>query len=346
MEESTRNLKLKKRSENSMLYINNVSNNAYFNIALEEYVLNKSLDNGESYVILYINNPAIIIGKHQNTIEEVNREYVKENDIDVVRRMSGGGAVYHDEGNLNFSYILKADKEDVNNFKKFTLPVIKALDKMGIKAELSGRNDLTIEEKKFSGNAQFYRKNRLLHHGTILFNSEMSNLTKALKVKPEKIQSKGIKSIRSRVTNIIDYLPEKRTIDEFKELLIQYLFEEVGTIEEYKLTQEDIKAVEKLAEEKYKTWEWNWGESPAFDIQKSKRFPIGLIDIRLNIKEGCITKCKIYGDFFGSGNIEDIENALEGTKYREEDLKATLKNFSIKEYFGNISLEDLIRLLV
>src|SRR5690554_1267037 len=281
-----------------MLYVKNDSNNAYFNIALEEYILKKSLSSDETFVILYINDPAIIIGKHQNTIEEVNSEYVKENNIYVVRRMSGGGAVYHDEGNLNFTYILKAGKEDVSNFKKFTLPIIKALDKMGIKTELSGRNDLTIDGKKFSGNAQYYHKNRLLHHGTILFNSKMENLSKALNVKQEKIQSKGIKSVRSRVTNIIDYLPKKRSIDEFKELLVTYLFEEEGAVKEYKLTDEDIENVNQLVKEKYDTWEWNWGESPDFDIQKSKRFPIGLIDVRLNVSEGRIKNCRIFGDFF------------------------------------------------
>lgn len=329
-----------------MLYVRNDSNNAYFNIALEEYMFKRSLITGETYVILYINNPAIIIGKHQNTIEEVNSQYVKENNILVVRRMSGGGAVYHDEGNLNFTYIIKADKEDVNNFKKFTLPVINALDKMGIKVELSGRNDLTIDGKKFSGNAQYYRRGRLLHHGTILFNSKMGNLTKALNVKQEKIQSKGIKSIRSRVTNIIDYLPEEGSIQEFKELLLGYLFEEQGSIKEYKLTQEDIENVNQLVKEKYNTWEWNWGESPAFDIQKSNRFPIGLIDVRLNIAEGIITQCKIYGDFFGSGDIEDIENKLQGVKYREKEIMKVLDKISIHQYFGSITKDQFLRCII
>ncbi|MCR1900287.1 lipoate--protein ligase [Irregularibacter muris] len=324
-----------------MLYVRNDSNNAYFNIALEEFILKKSLKTGETYVILYINDPAIIIGKHQNTMEEVNREYVKENNIYVVRRMSGGGAVYHDEGNLNFSYILKAGKEEVNNFQKFTQPVIKALDKMGIQAKLSGRNDLTIDGKKFSGNAQYYQKNRLLHHGTLLFNSQMSNLANSLNVKAEKIQSKGIKSVRSRVTNIIDYLEEKRSIEEFKELLIKYLFED-EEVQEYHLTEEDLAAVEQLVKEKYSTWQWNWGESPAFDLERSKRFPIGLIDVRLNVKEGYITHCKIFGDFFGSGNVEDIENILTGTKYKEEDITEALKKIPIEQYFGKITLEEFL----
>jgi len=329
-----------------VLYIRNDSTNPYFNIALEEYILKKSLSSDKTFVILYINNPAIIIGKHQNTIEEINRDYVEEKDIKVVRRMSGGGAVYHDEGNLNFTYIIKTGREDVSNFKKFTLPIIKALDKMGIKAELSGRNDLTIDGKKFSGNAQYYHKNRLLHHGTLLFNSHMENLTKALNVKKEKIQSKGIKSIRSRVTNIVDYLPEKWTIEEFKELLLKYLFEDQGTINEYNLTKEDISNINRLVKEKYDTWEWNWGESPAFDIQRSHRFPIGLIDVRLNVSKGIITSCKIYGDFFGSEDIEDLEKTLEGVKYRKEDLTLILANIPLNHYFGKITTEDFINILI
>lgn len=329
-----------------MLYVKNDFNNAYFNIALEEYLFNKSLNAGETYIILYINNPAIIIGKHQNTIEEINSQYVNENKISVVRRMSGGGAVYHDEGNLNFTYIINTGKENVNNFRKFTFPIIKALDKMGIKAELSGRNDLIIDGKKFSGNAQYYRKNRLLHHGTILFNSKIETLTKALNVKQEKIQSKGIKSIRSRVTNIIDYLPEKKDIQEFKELLIEHLFEEQGSIKEYKLTQRDIENVDQLVKKKYNTWEWNWGESPVFNIQRSYRFPIGLVDVRLNVVEGFIIKCRIFGDFFASEDVEDIEKKLQGVKYRRKEVIQVLDGITIKQYFGNISKEEFIRLIL
>ena len=329
-----------------MLYVRNNSTNPYFNIALEEYILKKSLSTDKTFVILYINNPAIIIGKHQNTIEEINKDYVDEKDIKVVRRMSGGGAVYHDEGNLNFTYIIKTGKEDVSNFKKFTLPIIKALDKMGIKAELSGRNDLTIDGKKFSGNAQYYHKNRLLHHGTLLFNSHMENLAKALNVKKEKIQSKGIKSVRSRVTNISEYLPIKGTIEEFRELLLKYLFENQEIINEYQLTDEDIDKVNQLVGEKYDTWEWNWGESPAFDIQKSYRFPIGLIDVRLNVSKGFITDCKIYGDFFASENIEDLERILVGKRYRKEDLYLVLNKVQINQYFGNITKEDFINIII
>ena len=329
-----------------MLYVRNNSTNPYFNIALEEYILKKSLSTDKTFVILYINNPAIIIGKHQNTIEEINKDYVDEKDIKVVRRMSGGGAVYHDEGNLNFTYIIKTGKEDVSNFKKFTLPIIKALDKMGIKAELSGRNDLTIDGKKFSGNAQYYHKNRLLHHGTLLFNSHMENLAKALNVKKEKIQSKGIKSVRSRVTNISEYLPIKGTIEEFRELLLKYLFENQEIINEYQLTDEDIDKVNQLVGEKYDTWDWNWGESPAFDIQKSYRFPIGLIDVRLNVSKGFITDCKIYGDFFASENIEDLERILVGKRYRKEDLYLVLNKVQINQYFGNITKEDFINIII
>ena len=193
------------------------------NLAIEEYAL-KHLDINESYLLFYINKPSIIIGKNQNTIEEVNQDYVEENDITVVRRLSGGGAVYHDLGNLNFSFITKDDGDSFHNFKKFTEPVVKALGKLGIQAELSGRNDIMAEGKKISGNAMFATRGRMFSHGTLLFNSEMDHIVSALKVKKEKIESKGIKSVRSRVGNIADFLKEPMTIEEFRSFHLNQYF--------------------------------------------------------------------------------------------------------------------------
>ena len=184
-----------------MLYINNTSNDPYFNMALDEYVV-KHLDPSNDYFYFYINRPTVVIGRNQNTIEEVNLDYVKEHDIIVVRRMSGGGAVYHDMGNINFSFVVDYRKEDFNSMERFAKAIVKALSKFGIMAEFTGRNDITIDRKKFSGNAQYVTRNRILHHGTLLFDSDLSVLSKALNVKPEKIKSKGIKSVKSRVTNI------------------------------------------------------------------------------------------------------------------------------------------------
>lgn len=315
----------------------------YYNMAFEEYVINNLPE--DDYVFFYIHKPSIIVGKHQNTIEEVNKAYVDEQNIYVARRLSGGGAVYHDAGNLNFSFVVRADAKDVNNFKKFTLPVINALNKMGIESELTGRNDITIDGKKFSGNAQYFRKKKLLHHGTLLFNSQMSNLSNALQVKELKIKSKGIKSVRSRVTNIIDYLENKQlSIQDFKEYLLQSMSEE-NDIEKYILNEKDIQAVNELVNNKFGTWQWNWGESPAFELQKMDKFNCGIIDIRLNIKNGIIEDIKIFGDFFVRKDIEYLEDILKGCKYQENEISDRLSGIDLEDFFCGMTCPQLIELL-
>ncbi|WP_461610518.1 lipoate--protein ligase [Cytobacillus kochii] len=313
------------------------------NLAIEEYAL-KNLDINESYLLFYINKPSIIIGKNQNTIEEINTEYVEKNGLHVVRRLSGGGAVYHDLGNLNFSFITKDDGESFHNFLKFTEPVITALNKLGVNAELSGRNDLTVEGRKISGNAQFSTKGRMFSHGTLMLDSEIENVVSALKVKKDKIESKGIKSIRSRVANISEFLTEKISIEEFRQLILQHIFEG-SEVSEYRLTEKDWEEIHKISEQRYQNWEWNYGKSPKFDYEHSKRFPVGSIDIRLNVTKGQITECKIYGDFFGVGDVTDIEEKLEGIRYEKSEIERALAGINIKHYFGNITIEDFVNLV-
>lgn len=242
-----------------MISIRNTCKDPHFNLALEEYAV-KYLDPKENYVILWQNEPSVIIGRNQNTIEEINSRYINENKINVVRRLSGGGAVYHDLGNLNFTFIVKNERDVVSNFKIFTEPVINALRKFGVNAEFSGRNDITIDGKKFSGNAQYYFGNRLLHHGTILFNSDLSVVQEALNVKQEKIESKGVKSVRSRVTNVYPYLPNKTDIHEFMETLLKFLMDDENYKEkEYILSEKELDKVRELMENRYSKWEWNYG---------------------------------------------------------------------------------------
>ena len=213
-----------------MLFIDNENiTDPRVNLAIEEFAL-KHLDINETYLLFYINEPSIIIGKNQNTVEEINADYVRDEGIHVVRRLSGGGAVYHDLGNLNFSFITKDDGNSFHDFKKFTDPVVKALKKLGVNAELSGRNDILADGKKISGNAQFSTKGRMFSHGTLLFDSEIENVVSALNVRMDKIESKGIKSIRSRVTNIREHLDEDMTMEEFKQTLLAYLFEELDSV--------------------------------------------------------------------------------------------------------------------
>ncbi|KON89511.1 lipoate--protein ligase [Sporosarcina globispora] len=328
-----------------MLFIDNQGiTDPRINLAIEEYAL-KNLDIEETYLLFYINEPSIIIGKNQNTIEEINTEYVENNGIHVVRRLSGGGAVYHDLGNLNFSFITKDDGESFHNFQKFTEPVVEALKKLGVNAELSGRNDLMAEGRKISGNAQFSTKGRMFSHGTLLFDSEIESVVSALKVKKDKIESKGIKSIRSRVANISEFLDEKIAIEEFRSLLLKNIFGDLDEIPEYKLTNDDWEKIHQLSNERYQNWDWNYGKSPKFDLQHSHRFPVGQIDIRLNVTKGKIEECKIYGDFFGVGDVSEIENKLTGIRYEKSAIENALEGVDIKHFFGNVTMAEFINLV-
>jgi len=327
-----------------MIYIKNDDNRPQFNLALEQYVFD-SLDEFDEIFLLWINEPSIIVGKNQNTIEEINLDYIKENNINVVRRLSGGGAVYHDYGNLNYTIISKSKETSAFNFEAFSQPVIEVLAELGVKAEFTGRNDITINGQKFCGNAQYMKKGKVLHHGAMLFDTDLTVLGEALKVSQDKIASKGVKSVRSRVTNIIDHLEEKITVEDFKELLLNHMFKGIG-IKEYKLTEEDYKNINKLMEERYNTWEWNFGESPKFNIEKSRRYPAGKVETKINVEDGIIKSMKIYGDFFGGGEISTIEDKFKGVKYKEDEIRKVLDNIDIDYYFVKISKEELLDCII
>jgi len=329
-----------------LLFIDNQKNtNPKINLAIEEYVL-RHLPLDDSYLLFYINEPSIIIGKNQNTIEEINAEYVQDNGIHVVRRLSGGGAVYHDLGNLNFSFITKDDGQSFHNFRKFTQPVVQALNELGVECELTGRNDIQVGERKISGNAQFVTKGRMFSHGTLLFDSEIEHVVSALKVNAAKIQSKGTKSIRSRVANILEFLQQKMTIEQFKQELLRKIFgmnpEEVP---QYRLTEEDWIKINQISEERYQNWDWNYGYSPKSNIQNMKKFPVGIIDLRMDVAEGRIKVMKIYGDFFGVEDVSELESKLQGVKYEETAVREALADVNIQGYFGAITLDNFIDLM-
>lgn len=315
------------------------------NLAVEEYILKHLNVEHEDYFLFYINGPSIIIGKNQNTSEEVNLKYIEENGIDVVRRLSGGGAVYHDEGNLNFSFITKDDGNSFNNYKKFTQPIVDALKKLGVEAELTGRNDIQVGERKISGNAQFTTRGRMFSHGTLMFNSNIEEVVNSLNVSEEKMRSKGIKSVRSRVANITEFLNDEMTMDEFVEALLASIYEGEEP-ERYVMRDEDWEIVQDISNARYANWDWNFGKSPKFDVETKRRFPIGTIDVRLNVNKGTITEAKIYGDFFGVGEIQDVEQALVGTRFERAAIREQLATLDVKHYFGNVELEELVDLIV
>ncbi|MCR8843979.1 lipoate--protein ligase [Paenibacillus sp. SC116] len=317
------------------------------NLAIEEFVLKHLPMDGDSYLLFYINEPSIIIGRNQNTIEEINSDYVKEQGIHVVRRLSGGGAVYHDLGNLNFSFLTKDDGESFHNFRKFTQPVIDTLRTMGVEADLTGRNDIQVGERKISGNAQFSTRGRMFSHGTLLFDSQMEHVSSALKVKAIKVESKSTKSVRSRVANITEFMSDKLSMEEFRNSLLRHIFGiEPEQVPQYKLTEEDWATIHKISEERYQNWDWNYGYSPKFNVQNAKKFTGGIVDVRLDIKDGLIESLTIFGDFFGLGEVKDIEERLAGVRYEEQAVRDTLADIDIPYYLGRVEREEFISLLM
>lgn len=282
-----------------MLFVPNELNDPRINLAIEIFLL-QEMKVDEPILLFYINEPSIIIGRNQNTIEEINKEYVDEHGIHVVRRFSGGGAVYHDFGNLNFSFIMPDDGNSFRDFEKLTKPIVQALHEMGVEgAQLKGRNDLVINDMKFSGNAMYATNGRMFAHGTIMFDSDINEVVNALKVRKDKIESKGIKSIRSRVTNIKPFLPKEKqdmTTEEFRQEILLKIFgvDSVEEVKTYELTEEDWVKINEISDKYYRNWDWNYGKSPAFDIERRHRFPIGSIEVRLNVAEGKITDAKIF----------------------------------------------------
>jgi len=326
-----------------MKFLSLTSTNAYYNLAFEEYILKNFQDD---VFLLWQNDNTIVVGRNQNTMEEINADYVKENGITVVRRMSGGGAVYHDLGNLNYSFALNHQGEDYFDFATFTKPVIDLLESLGVKAELSGRNDLVIDGKKFSGNAQYAWHDRILHHGTLLFDSDSSKIANALRVSQQKIESKGIKSIKSRVTNIGDHLPQKMNIEEFRQKFIELIMKQNPNLEVYTPEGEVLDGVDELYLQKYSTWEWNFGYSPDYTFSNAQKFDAGSVRVELNVTDnGVIESAKFYGDFFSKENVEDIENALIGTRHEERAIHEVLNQFQIEDYFHGIVKENLLKLM-
>lgn len=323
-----------------MLCIQNSNTNPYFNLAAEEYVLRNFKEN---CFMLWRNAPSIIVGKHQNTIAEINFEYVKEHNIDVVRRLSGGGAVFHDLGNLNFTFIQNVEGEqNLVDFKKYTKPIIEVLTQLGVNAKFEGRNDIMIDGKKVSGNAEHVFKKRVLHHGTLLFSSKMTDLSQALKVNPLKYQDKGVKSVRSRVTNISDHLSKQMSVLEFQDAILEHVVKSYENTSIYEYTKQDISQVNKLVKEKYSTWEWNFGYSPKYDFEKLVKTKGGSVEIQMNIEKGLIQDIKIFGDFFNENDISEIEDSLKGKNHQESAIRNVLQGLIFEKYFYNITIDEFI----
>lgn len=328
-----------------MKYIVNTSNDPAYNVALEAYAFQKLTDIDEIF-ILWINEPAIIIGRHQNTIQEINKEFIDKNGIHVVRRLSGGGAVYHDLNNLNYTIISNNTQEGAFDFQTFSKPVIDTLAKLGVKAEFTGRNDLEINGQKFAGNAQAYYKGRMMHHGCLLFDVDMSVLGQALKVSKDKIESKGIKSVRARVTNIVDHLSDKITVQEFSDAILAQMKEEYPEMDEYVLSDAELSEIQAMRDNQFATWDWTYGKAPEYTIERGVRYPAGKITTYANVENSTIKSVKIFGEFFGVKPVDDIEKMLEGVRYDYKDVLAALKTVDTSQYFSRMTPEEITKAIV
>jgi lipoate---protein ligase len=322
-----------------MLCIQRNITDPYFNLAAEEYVLKNFQDD---VFMLWQNSPSIIVGKHQNTLAEINLEWATKNKIPVVRRISGGGTVFHDLGNLNFTFIRNVEGENHVDFRKFTAPVIAILQSFGLNARFEGRNDITVDGRKVSGNAEHVYKKRVLHHGTLLFSSRLNDLSSALKVTQAKFQDKAVKSVRSRVTNISEHLSEPMDVLAFKDMIQQYLTNQNPDVKNVVFTESDTAAIEKLVREKYKTWEWNFGYSPKYSFSRTIRTNGGSIQFNFDVRDGVIRNARIYGDYFGLRDTEEIERMLINVPHRQEAISKVLSSIDIDHYFKNVNPDEFI----
>ena len=316
-----------------MRYLKNPSTNPYYNMAFDEYCL-ESLPIDEPVFFLWQNRPAVIVGYNQEVNTEVNLDYLKEKGIDLVRRVTGGGAVYHDLENLNYTIVGRSEDLE-RDYPEYAALMMKALQALGVPATLSGRNDILVEGKKVSGFAKRVCKNRLMVHGTLMYNVDVDVLTHVLNPSTTKLQSKGIASVRSRVTNLCNYLPELSDIQAFKNRLEEILSNNYSDAE-YKLSETDLTHIQRLTDEKFATWEWNYGRSPKATLVHSARLACGTVEIHLTLAENRIASCRFGGDFLGNLPASDVEKALTGIPYEINEIRKCLSKIELNRYFDRV----------
>ncbi len=322
-----------------MLCITSPSHDPYFNLASEEYLL-KSFQ--EDFFLLYRNSPSIVVGKHQNTLAEINSDFVQEKGIVVARRISGGGTVFHDMGNLNFAFITNGKEGEMVDYRRYTQPVINAMRSMGLEVSLGKRNELMLGSKKISGTASHVFKRRSLHHGTLLFSSRMEDLSDALKAQDDRFTDRAVKSVRSKVTNIQDHLVEKMGLDDFQNRLLGYIFNSIDNATAYQYNDQDMNEIQRLRDSKFSTWEWNFGYSPKYEFSKKLVFNSGNLALHMNVEKGIIRKVNFEGEFTTARDIHGLEDLLVGTIHDPETLRNQLSGVNVADYITGLDNEILL----
>lgn len=323
-----------------MIYIESNSTSPYYNFALEYYLMTEKQFKDDTVFMFWRTPPTVMVGHYQNTYSEINLPYVQEHDLNVVRRLSGGGTIYTDMGSWQFTFIVKKEKETSISFEQFVSPIVKSLQRIGLDASLSGRNDLIIDGRKFSGNAQYIKNGYVLHHGSILFSTDIEEMVRSTTVDDYKIISKGIKSVRERVTNLSEHLKQKMTVLEFKQLMVDSILSNSKST--YQLTQQDDEIIKRIAAEKFDNWQAIYGSSPQCSIVRKNHFAGGIVECHLNISEGTIVDVQIFGDFFGTFDAAEFCNILKGCQYDRESISLCLHTAHFNPNLYNITLDDLI----
>ena len=325
-----------------MRYLRNLSTDVYFNMAFDEYAL-EQLPLDEPLFFLWQNRSAVIIGLNQNAYAEVDIDYLHQHDIALARRITGGGAVYHDLGNLNYTIVGRSSDIE-RDYPEYAQHMLHALQALGVQAELSGRNDILVDGRKVSGYAKRVYKDRLMVHGTLMYDVDLDQLTRVLTPPTNKLKSKGIASVRSRVLNLREHLPQFADIDALTQALECHLSRQYQD-EEYMLTEEQLAEIRTTAEIKFAKSSWIYGRSPNNSFCYSKRLPCGNVAVHMDIKKGVITQCSITGDFLGNNPIGNIENLLQACFYERTSLQQRLASLSIQDYLDNTDNETFINLL-
>jgi len=317
------------------LFVENPSTDPYFNIAAEEYLLRHF---SEDIVMIWRSQPSVITGKHQNTLAEINLPYVIKNNIPVIRRLSGGGTVFHDPGNINFTFIQQGEKNKMMvDFRKQTEPVLQFLASLGLDAQFQGKNDLRINGKKISGNAEHVFKNRVLHHGTLLYDADLTQLNQTIKAREELFKSKAIKSVRSIVSNISDCMEHPLTRDVFIEKFKQFCISYFPGVEVYPLKSADLEHTEHLKATKYTQWEWNYGYSPRYTFSHEALVNGNHYKVSLSTEKATIVNISVVRDHVPLPGDDMLLEELTGSPHHPDLISKVLEKY---DFGGFRTLSD------